>query len=110
MEPASTQVSEMRSRRMVGLLLQGGRLAAQISLDDAALAAGIDRRQLTKLERGSEAIDVELLLTLLDAYEVPFSMFAVAFETARRAVALRSDGPPLASSSYDSPHEPSAPA
>lgn len=100
----------MRSRRMVGLLLQGCRLAAKLNLDAAAPAAGIDRRRLSKLEQGSEAIDVELLLRLLDAYDVPFSMFAIAFETANRAVALRSDQPPLASSSYDSSHEPSAPA
>lgn len=95
---------------MVGLLLQGGRLAAHVSLEDGAVVAGIDRRHLSRLERGSEPIDVELLLTLLDAYDIPFSMFAVAFETARRAVALRADHPPLASSSYDSPHEPSAPS
>jgi hypothetical protein len=93
----------------MALLLQGGRLAADRSLADVSGATDIPEERLSGLERGTEALDVETLLALLADYDIPFSMFAIAFETATRAVRLQALSPPLAPPSYDSTLEPSAP-
>jgi hypothetical protein len=100
----------VKERQILASLLQGGRLAADMTLADASSASGIPGARIRTLERGAEILDLETVLALLRAYDVDFSMFAVAFETATRAVRLRAHDPPLAGRSYDSPPEPSAPA
>lgn len=99
----------MDAPRILALLLQSGRLAADRTLADVSGATEIPEERLSRLERGTEPLEVETLLVLLAAYDIPFSMFAIAFETATRAVRFQALSPPLAPPSYDSTLEPSAP-
>lgn len=80
----------MDANQVVGSLLLGGRLAASMTVEDAASGSGLSVDRVLDIERGNSDVAITQLLPLLRTYRVSFGLFAAALEVAFAAQAWTS--------------------
>ena len=80
--------------QVLGTLLAGGRLAAKLTIRQAADRSGLTPERISVIERGHGELAFAELLPLLRTYGVPLSLFGAAFEVAQAAAAATSSKGP----------------
>jgi transcriptional regulator with XRE-family HTH domain len=73
-------------RQAFGETLVKLRREADLSQEQLAFEAGVDRRYMSGLERGLHSPSLETILKLLRALKVSFSTFAREYEATRKRI------------------------
>jgi transcriptional regulator with XRE-family HTH domain len=77
----------MDINQVLGALLLGGRMAAEMTVDEAASRSGLAVQWILDLERGRSEVSFSQLQPLLRTYRVSFGLFAAALDIACSAQA-----------------------
>jgi transcriptional regulator with XRE-family HTH domain len=77
----------MDINQVLGALLLGGRMAADLTVDEAASRTGLTVEWIIELERGRSEVSFSQLQPLLRTYRVSFGLFAAALDVACSAQA-----------------------